>query len=101
MSYKHNNLMAMREKYWSDNASHHVQNEKTFFCETLQEHKIFDRPSLDDARYFFFTLPSIVIVKGYALGFTHDLVKSMIAKHIEANKVQLKQRHQIKIQYAM
>jgi len=25
----------------------------------------------------------------------------MIAKHIEANKVQLKQRHQIKIQYAM
>ncbi len=31
MSYKHNNLMAMRERYWNDTENNHVDTEKAFF----------------------------------------------------------------------
>ncbi len=31
--------------------------------------------TLEDARYFFFSLPSIIIVKGYAHGFMHQPVQ--------------------------
>ena len=101
MSYKHNNLMAMRQNYWNDTASVQVESEKQFFQQTLIEQHIYTAPSEDDAKYLFFSLPSIIIVKGYALGFKHDSVQAMIFKHIQDNKTVLKQKSDIKIQFRM
>lgn len=101
MSYKHNNLMAMRENYWNDTVSAQVQKEKKFFQHTLLAHAIHSSPSEDDAKYLFFSFPSIIIVKGYALGFQHDTVQAMIFKHIQDNKNLLKQKSDIKIQFRM
>ena len=99
MSYKHNNLMAMREKYWNDTHSAQVEKEKKFFQQLLIEHAIYTAPSLEDACYLFFSLPSIIIVKGYSLGFTHDTVQNMILKHIQEHATMLKQKSNIKIQF--
>ena len=101
MSYKHNNLLAMRESYWNDSHSVHVQAEKRFFCETLNQHGVFENASLEDAKYFFFTLPSIIIVKGYALGFMHRTVQAMIDQHILSNVHQLRMRENFKIQFRL
>ena len=101
MSYKHNNLMAMRENYWNTTDSLKVSQEKLTLQQMLQEHGIFESPSLDDARYVFFGLPSIIIVKGYALGFMHEKVQQLIVQHIQTNKQQLQQRSPLKIQYQM
>ncbi len=101
MSYKHNNLMAMRQNYWNDTASSNVQIEKQFFQSVLTDHGIFKSATQEDAKYFFFSLPSIIIVKGYALGFLDKTVKSMIDEYIESNKQALTQREQIKIQFRM
>ncbi|MBJ9985099.1 hypothetical protein IAE19_06530 [Acinetobacter sp. S40] len=99
MSYKHNNLLAMRENYWNDIDSSHVIAEKQFFCNTLNEYGIFENATLEDAKYFFFTLPSIIIVKGYALGFMHKTVQTMIDQHILSHVEQLKTRQLFKIQF--
>ncbi|MCX0338316.1 hypothetical protein [Acinetobacter radioresistens] len=99
MSYKHNNLLAMRQSYWNDEQSVKVQHEKLFFQQVLAEYHIFTEPNLEDARYFFFTLPSIIIVKGYALGFMHESVKALIIQHLIRNKTLLNQRHSLKVQY--
>ena len=99
MSYKHNNLMAMRENYWKDTHSTQVKSEKQFFQHILKEHGICLTPSDDDAKYLFFSLPSIIIVKGYALGFTHDSVRAMIYQHVQNNESTLKQKSNIKIQF--
>ena len=64
MSYKHNNLMAMRERYWNDTENNHVDTEKAYFQKLLQQQGIYEYATLEDARYFFFSLPSIIIVKG-------------------------------------
>ena len=101
MSYKHNNLMAMRENYWNDTDSALVQEEKKFFQYTLLEQEIHNNPSEDDAKYLFFSLPSIIIVKGYALGFRHDTVQAMILKYIQNHKSLLQQKGDIKIQFRM
>lgn len=101
MSYKHNNLMAMRQNYWNDTDSSQVNLEKTELTKMLTEYGIFEHPSLEDTKYFFFSLPSIIIVKGYALGFSHDSVKEMITQFIEQNKMLLKQRSELKIAYRM
>lgn len=37
MSYKHNNLMAMRQNYWNDESSSIVQAEKQLLKHTLIE----------------------------------------------------------------
>lgn len=101
MSYKHNNLMAMRENYWNSDDSIKVSQEKSALQQTLQALGVFEQPSLDDAKYVFFGLPSIIIVKGYALGFMHDQVQQLIVQHIQTNKQQLQQRSALKIQYQM
>lgn len=101
MSYKHNNLMAMRENYWNSDDSIKISKEKTALQHTLQELGIFEQASIDDAKYVFFGLPSIIIVKGYALGFMHDQVQQLIIQHIQTNKQQLQQRSPLKIQYQM
>lgn len=101
MSYKHNNLMAMRLSYWNDNTSPQVESEKQFFQNILNEHGIFQSASLEDAKYFFFSLPSIIIVKGYALGFSNHSVKNMINEYIRQNKKSLSERVNLKIQYRM
>ncbi len=95
MSYKHNNLMAMRQNYWNDQVSGQVQQEKVFLQSTLIQHGVFSSATLDDAKYLFFGLPSIVIVKGYALGFMHDSVQHLIHQHIQTNKQQLQQRSEL------
>ena len=99
MSYKHNNLMAMRHNYWDDESSPTVQEEKIFLRNTLIEEGIFKNATLDDTRYFFFTLPSIIIVKAHALGFDHSHVKCMLIKHIHTNRAALMRKSSLKIQF--
>ncbi len=99
MSYKHNNLMAMRQNYWDDCSSQQVQIEKQFFKQTLDEKGIFQSSTIEDAKYFFFSLPSIIIVKGYSLGFLDHTVQSMIMQFIQNNKERLMNRAIVKIQY--
>ena len=89
MSYKHNNLMAMRLRYWNDVETDSVQLEKQFLQQILIEHEVFQAPTLDDVKYFFFSLPSIIIVKGYAVGFTNIDIKNMISQYIHENKSSL------------
>ncbi|MCU4415801.1 hypothetical protein [Acinetobacter bereziniae] len=101
MSYKHNNLMAMRQSWWNDESTATVKAEKQFFQQTLSEKGVYEAPSLEDVKYFFFSLPSIIIVKGYALGFTNQQVKDMISQHIEVNRQTLSARNEIKIQFRM
>ena len=98
MSYKHNNLMAMRQNYWDDESST-IQAEKQFLRDTLIEESIFKDATLDDTRYFFFTLPSIIIVKAHALGFDHSHVKCMLIKHIHTNRAALMRKSSLKIQF--
>lgn len=101
MSYKHNNLMAMRQSYWNDNHSDAVLIEKQFFQQILIENGIFENASMDDAKYLFFCLPSVIIVKGYAHGFLHEPVKTMILKFIQDNKTLLMKKAETKVQYRM
>lgn len=101
MSYKHNNLMAMRERYWNDTENNHVDIEKAFFQNLLQQQGIFDCATIEDAKYFFFSLPSIIIVKGYAHGFMHQPVQEMILQHIQTHKNELIQKNKLKIQFRM
>lgn len=101
MSYKHNNLMAMRQNYWNDTDSTQVTQEKNQLQQLLIEQGVFEHATLEDAKYFFFSLPSIIIVKGYALGFSDHSVKEMITRFILDNKMLLKQRSKLKIAYRM
>lgn len=91
----------MRQNYWNDVLSPTVVSEKHYFQQTLTEHGVFESASIEDAKYFFFSLPSIIIVKGYALGFMDSAVKIMIAKYIHDNKQTLMHRQEIKIQFRM
>lgn len=93
--------MAMRQNWWNDENSTRVQIEKLFFQKILTEQGIFTSATLEDAQYLFFNLPSIVIVKGYAIGFQHPDVEQMMTQYMQDNKVQLMRRETIKIQYHM
>jgi hypothetical protein len=93
--------MAMRISYWDNNETPSVLNEKIFFQSTLIEHQVFDQATIEDAKYLFFSLPSVIIVKGYALGFMHDSVKSMITQYIDQNKQELRNKANLKIQFRM
>ncbi|MCU4389194.1 hypothetical protein KTH73_00500 [Acinetobacter courvalinii] len=99
MSYKHNNLMAMRQNYWDDESSSTVQAEKQFLQDLLIEEGVFKEATPDDTKYFFFTLPSIIIVKAYALGFHNSQVKRMLVKHIHTHRAALMKRATLKIQF--
>ena len=72
-----------------------------FFQQTLTEQGVYEPASLDDVKYFFFSLPSIIIVKGYALGFTNQSVKDLIINYIASNKQGLILRKELKIQFRM
>lgn len=93
--------MAMREKYWNDTPSIQVETEKNFLQASLMEQDVYTSPSEEDAKYLFFSLPSIIIVKGYALGFTHETVQDMIVQYIRDNRMLLKQKSEIKVQFNM
>ena len=93
--------MAMRVRYWDDLETNTVQVEKQFLQQLLIEQGVFQAPTLEDVKYFFFSLPSIIIVKGYALGFTSNDIKAMISQYIQENKSSLMQREALKIQYRM
>lgn len=99
MSYKHNDLQAMRQRYWADQSTDSIQQEKYFFQQLLDQQGVFNTATLDDAQYLFFLLPSAVILRGYALGFMHDVVKDMILRYVHAHKVELSQRKPLKIQF--
>ncbi len=101
MSYKHNDLHAIRQNYWQDEQSDKVQTEKQYFQQLLIAHGIFQSATLEDARYLFFTLPSIIIVKGYALGFMSNLVTAMLTDYIVTHKAELSQRKVLKIKYRL
>ena len=100
MSYKHNDLMAMRQRYWQDQTEA-VQAEKCFFQHFLTEQHIYNIASLADAEYFFFSLPSQIIIKGYAIGFQHPLVFDLLLDYVQKNREALSQRLPIKIQYRL
>lgn len=100
MSYKHNDLMAMRHNYWQDQTDV-VQAEKVFFQHFLTEHQIYDLASMSDAEYFFFSLPSQIIIKGYASGFQHPNVLSLLIDYVEKNREALSQRLPLKVQYRL
>ena len=51
MSYKHNNLMAMRQNYWDDESSPTVQEEKIFLRNTLIEEGIRTYALTDSKKY--------------------------------------------------
>lgn len=101
MSYKHNNLMAMRQSYWDDTQSQKVKLEKQYFQQLLVEHNVFPNATLENARTLFFSLPSIIIVKGYALGFTNESVQKLIHQHIESHKTALMQNDTVKIKFRL
>lgn len=101
MSYKHNDLQAIRQSYWQDEQSDKVQSEKQYFQQLLTAHGIFQSATLEDAKYLFFTLPSIIIVKGYALGFMSSLVNDMLTHFIVMHKAELSQRKVLKIKYRL
>ena len=50
MSYKHNDLMAMREQYWQDQSAH-VLTEKAALQQLLSTLEVMPQPSLEDAKY--------------------------------------------------
>lgn len=91
--------MAMRQNYWDDKSSSTVQAEKQFLQNLLVEEDVFKEATLDDTKYFFFTLPSIIIVKAYALGFHHSEVRRMLVKHIHTHRAALMKRTALKIQF--
>ena len=96
MSYQHNNLMAIRERYWQeDNAR--TAEEKQAFIQLLQQQGIFEVASLDDAKYLFFSLPSNIILQGHAFGFNHPEVRILMKQYIQRHKSQLTQRRTLKI----
>lgn len=101
MSYKHNNLMAMRQNYWSDDSSPRVTTEKQFLKQFLMDHQIFENPSLDDVKYFFFSLPSVIIIKAYALGFIHETVVNLMKLFISEYRVSLSTRAQLPVKYRL
>ena len=90
----------MRENYWNDE-SETTQTEKQFLRQILIEEGIFHKATLEDTKYFFFTLPSIIIVKAYAVGFHHEAVKNMLHQHIQNHRSTLMQRAELKIQYKL
>ncbi|WP_407409517.1 hypothetical protein [Acinetobacter sp.] len=98
MSYKHNNLMAMREQYWQDQSAH-VLTEKAALQQLLSTLEVMPQPSLEDAKYVFFHLPSAIILQGYALGFSHPKVTSLISAFIETHKPQLRVQQGLKIRF--
>lgn len=98
MSYKHNNLMAMRHSYWND-LNPQVIKEKLHFQQMLVDNGIFETATAEDAKHLFFSLPSIIIVKGYAHGFMHASVQVLICQHIQANRQFLQQKTEIKIKF--
>ena len=89
----------MRHQYWNDAISTTVQQEKQYLRQLLIDQHIFPDASLDDAQYLFFSLPSAIILKGYAQGFCNNLVHGMICQYIQTNQQQLKQRSPLKIQF--
>lgn len=91
----------MRQNYWNDNFSSTVSLEKQFLQRILTELNIYPNASLEDAKYLFFSLPSIIIVKGYSMGFQHESVRQMILKFIEQNRAILQRKEAMKIQYRM
>lgn len=92
--------MAMRQNFWNDESSS-IQSEKLFLLQQLSEQQVFNHPTLDDAKYLFFSLPSIVIVKGYAHGFSHISVQEMISTYIQTHKLQLSRKESLKIKFHM
>lgn len=91
----------MRQSWWNDETSLAVKNEKLYFQTLLAQHGIFEAPSIEDVKYFFFSLPSIIIVKGYAVGFTDPNIQKLIEHYIESNRQSLVLKQNIKIQYRM
>lgn len=99
MSYKHNNLLAMRERYWQNHSNEKITQEKQSLILLLQEHDIFAHANADDAKYLFFSLSSDVILQGYAHGFCHPTVQVLIIQHILRHKTALMQRQPIKVRF--
>ena len=90
--------MAIRKNYWCDD-SLKVQQEKTYLKSLLEQQHIFSNMQESDLEYFFFSLPSEVIVKGYALGFMHQRVKDMLLQYMLENKSRLAKREVLKVKY--
>ncbi len=93
--------MAMRQSYWNDVQSPKVIQEKEYFQQILIEQGIFQTATIEDAKQLFFSLPSIIIVKGYASGFLNHAVQHLISQHIQENKALLQQKTAMKIKFRL
>ncbi|MEB3753857.1 hypothetical protein [Acinetobacter sp. MD2(2019)] len=98
MSYKHNNLMAMRLRYWQENSAS-VQQDKQDLKKFLIAQQLFADVSEQDLHYFFFSLPSQIIIKAHALGFSHHHVVQMMQSYVADHQIQLKNKQSMKIKY--
>ena len=90
--------MAMREQYWQDQSAQ-VLTEKAALQQLLQQHAVFQRPTLDDTKYVFFQLPSQIIIQGYALGFMHEKVQGLVVDFLLTQKAQLMQKLAFKVAF--
>lgn len=91
--------MAMRQNYWDDTHTPRVHEEKVFFQRLLNDLGIFENASLEDAKSLFFSLPSIILIKGYAKGFTEPSIQQLITQHIELHRNELQQKFDVKIKF--
>ena len=91
--------MAMRQNYWDDAHTPRVHEEKVFFQRLLNDLGIFENASLEDAKSLFFSLPSIILIKGYAKGFTEPSIEQLITQHIELHRNELQQKFDVKIKF--
>lgn len=90
--------MAMRVRYWHEN-SLEVQRDKQQLKIFLEQQCLFAQVSEKELQYFFFSLPSNIIIKAHALGFGHHQVMEMMMTYIAAHQQQLQNKEELKIKY--
>ena len=91
--------MAIRNKFWNEDPSIRVVSEKQFLRDFLTQHQIFENTSLEDVKYFFYCLPSIIIVKAYGLGFLHESVITLMQQFVQQHHEQLSSRADFQIKF--
>lgn len=98
VSYKHNNLMAMRVRYWHEDSLTVKQNKQQLKV-FLEQQQVFAHVSEQELHYFFFSLPSSIIMKAHTLGFADQQVIEMMTTYIAEHQQQLRNKEELKIKY--
>ena len=88
----------MRVRYWHEDTLT-VKQEKQQLKLFLDQQSLFDLVSDQELKYFFFSLPSSIVMKAHTLGFAHHQVIEMMMTYINAHQQQLKNKQELKIKY--